>query len=161
MTSCKHSFKGEKTYNRVISVIGPKFIITCFNGGENSGIIIYTTKISTGVFFFKNFYYLCIMINKYKTQDYEFIMYGEDIPEAPEHIELIEENVKLEDNQTVPIFEFDKQQRDKKLFNEGIMSYEDLKYAYFLIKTKELKKSKKIRDYVLEKYESLSEYFSE
>ena len=31
------------------------------------------------------------MINKYKTQDYEFIMYGEDLPEAPEHIELIEE----------------------------------------------------------------------
>ena len=101
------------------------------------------------------------MINKYKTQDYEFIMYGEDLPEAPEHIELIEENVKLEDNQTTPIFEFDKQQRDKKLFNEGIMSYEDLKYAYFLIKTKELQKSKSIRDMVLEKYESLSEYFSE
>ena len=66
------------------------------------------------------------MINKYKTQDYEFIMYGEDLPEAPEHIELIEENIKLEDNQTTPIFEFDKPQRDKKLFNEGIMSYEDL-----------------------------------
>ena len=41
------------------------------------------------------------------------------------------------------------------------MSYEDLKYAYFLIKTKELQKSKSIRDMVLEKYESLSEYFSE
>ena len=101
------------------------------------------------------------MINKYKTNDYEFIMYGEDLPEAPEHIELIEENIKLEGNQTTPIFEFDKQQRDKKLFNEGIMSYEDLKYAYFLIKTKELQKSKKIRDYVLEKYESLSEYFND
>ena len=50
------------------------------------------------------------MINKYKTQDYEFIMYGEDLPEAPEHIELIEENIKLEDNQTTPIFEFDKPQ---------------------------------------------------
>ena len=101
------------------------------------------------------------MLNKYKTQDYEFIMYGEDLPEAPEHIELIEENIKLEDNQTTPIFEFDKPQRDKKLFNEGIMSYEDLKYAYFLIKTKELQKSKSIRDMVLEKYESLSEYFDE
>ena len=104
------------------------------------------------------------MINKYKTQDYEFIMYGEDLPESPEspeHIELIEENIKLEDNQTTPIFEFDKAQRDKRLFNEGIMSYEDLKYAYFLIKTKELQKSKSIRDMVLEKYESLSEYFNE
>jgi hypothetical protein len=101
------------------------------------------------------------MINKYKTNDYEFIMYGEDIPEPPTHIELIEENVKLEDNQTIPIFEFDKQPRDKRLFNEGIMSYEDLKYAYFLIKTKELQKSRSIRDAVLEKYESLSEYFSE
>lgn len=100
------------------------------------------------------------MINKYKT-DYEFIMYGEDLPEASEHIELIEENVKLEDNQTVPILEFNKPQRDVKLFNEGIMSYEDLKYAYFLIKTKELQKSKSIRDMVIEKYESLSEYFSE
>ena len=100
------------------------------------------------------------MINKYKTNDYEFIMYGEDLPEAP-NVELIEENVKLEDNQTTPILEFNKHQRDTKLFNEGIMSYEDLKYAYFLIKTKELQKSRSIRDYVLEKYESISEYFSE
>ena len=101
------------------------------------------------------------MIHKYKTNDYEFIMYGEDLPEPPTHIELIEENIKLEDNQTVPIFEFEKQQRDKKLFSEGIMSYEDLKYAYFLIKTKELQKSRSIRDAVLEKYESLSEYFND
>ena len=88
-------------------------------------------------------------------------MYGEDLPEPPTHIELIEENVKLEDHQTTPIFEFDRQLRDKRLFNEGIMSYEDLKYAYFLIKTKELQKSKSIRDAVLEKYESLSEYFND
>ena len=150
----------------MISVIGPKlFIITCFNGQKTPVFLLLTKYIykkwRTGVFFFKNFYYLCYMINKYKIQDYEFIIYGEDLPEAPEHIELIEKNVKLEDNQTTPIFEFDKQQRDKRLFNEGIMSYEDLKYAYFLIKTKELQKSKKIRDYVIEKYESLSEYFSE
>lgn len=101
------------------------------------------------------------MINKYKNQDYEFIMYGEDLPEATAPIELIEENIKIEDNQTTPILEFDKHKRDMKLFREGIMSYGDLKYAYFLIKTKELQKSKKIRDLVLEKYESLSEYFNE
>ena len=101
------------------------------------------------------------MINKYKTQDYEFIMYGEDLPTAPSDIELIEENIKLEDNQTTPILEFGKHKRDVKLFNEGVMSYEDLKYAYFLIKTKELSKSKSIRDMILEKYESLSEYFNE
>lgn len=101
------------------------------------------------------------MINKYKTQDYEFIMYGEDLPEAPSDIELIEENPKLEDNQTLPIFEFGKSRRDRKLSDEGIKTYEDLKYAYFLIKTKELSKSKSIRDMILEKYESLSEYFNE
>ena len=52
---------------------------------------LYTTKCLLEFSFFKNFYYLCYMINKYKTQDYEFIMYGEDLPEAPEapdHIEL-------------------------------------------------------------------------
>lgn len=101
------------------------------------------------------------MINKYKNQDYEFIMYGEEIPEASDPIELVEENIKIEDNQTTPIFEFDKPKRDMKLFKEGICSFEDLKYAYFLIKTKELQKSKSIRDMVIEKYESLSEYFSE
>ena len=37
------------------------------------------------------------MINKYKTNDYEFIMYGEDLPETPEHIELIEENFNYYD----------------------------------------------------------------
>lgn len=101
------------------------------------------------------------MINKYKNQDYEFIMYGEDLPEPVNPIELIEENIKIEDNQTTPIFEFDKPKRDMKLFKEGICSFEDLKYAYFLIKTKELQKSKSIRDMVIEKYKSLSEYFSE
>lgn len=102
------------------------------------------------------------MINKYKIQssDYEFIMYGENLPEAEDPVELIEENIKIEDNQTTPIYEYDKPQRDNKLFREGIMSFEDLKYAYFLIKTKELQKSKSIRDMVVEKYESLSEYFS-
>lgn len=101
------------------------------------------------------------MINKYKSFDYEFILYGEELPTTPPDVELIEENLKLEDNQTTPIFEFGKSRRDRKLLDEGIKTYEDLKYAYFLIKTKELSKSKSIRDMILEKYESLSEYFNE
>lgn len=101
------------------------------------------------------------MINKYKSQEYEYLLVGDNLPESDENNQLIEENVKLEDNQLLPIFEQNGFDRDKKLFREGIMSFNDLKHAYFLIKTKELRKSKSIREFVVEKYEMLSEYFSE
>ena len=101
------------------------------------------------------------MINKYKTGEYEFLVMGNDLPEANEITELLEENVKLEDNQLLPIYDQDNFERDKKLFRENITSYDDLKYAYFLIKTKELSKSASIRKLVIEKYESISEYFNE
>ena len=101
------------------------------------------------------------MINKYKQKDFEYLLIGDNLPESDENNILIEENVKIEDNQLLPIFEQFGFERDKKLFNEGICSFEDLKHAYFLIKTKELSKSASIRKLVIEKYESLSEYFNE
>lgn len=100
------------------------------------------------------------MLNKYKSKDYEFLMFGDELSEPDETIELLEENVKLEDNQLLPIFEQFNFKSDRKLFQEGIVSFNDLKNAYFLIKTKELNKPKSIRDMVIEKYESLSEYFN-
>ena len=99
------------------------------------------------------------MVNKYKNKDWEFLMFGEELPKADETTELVEENAKIEDNLKLPIFEQFGFQNDRKLFNEGIMSFEDLKHAYFLIKTKELNKSRSIRELVLRKYNLLSEYF--
>lgn len=99
------------------------------------------------------------MISKYKQKDFEYLLVGDELPESDENNQLIEENVKLEDNQLLPIFEQLYFDRDKKLFNEGIVSFNDLKHAYFLIKTKELQKSASIRNLVIAKYESLSEYF--
>ena len=101
------------------------------------------------------------MINKYKQKDFEYLLIGDNLPESDENNILLEENVKIEDNQLLPIFEQFGFERDKKLFIEGICSFEDLKHAYFLIKTKELQKSASIRKLVIEKYESLSEYFNE
>lgn len=100
------------------------------------------------------------MINKYKTNGYEFLMFGEDLPGPDSQVELIEENVKLEDNQLLPIFE-QYSEIDRKLFREGINSFNDLRNAYFLIKTKELNKSRSIREAILTKYNTLSEYFNE
>lgn len=101
------------------------------------------------------------MVNKYKNKDWEFLMFGEELPKADETTELVEENAKIEENPKLPIFEQFGFQNDRKLFNEGIMSFEDLKNAYFLIKTKELNKSRSIRELVLRKYNLLSEYFNE
>lgn len=101
------------------------------------------------------------MINKYKSGEYEFLLFGEDLPKSDENTQLLEENVKLEDNQLVPVFEQYFFHLDKKLFSEGIVTFNDLRNAYFLIKTKELSKSKSIRDLVIKKYEALSEYFNE
>ena len=99
------------------------------------------------------------MISKYKTKDYEYLLVGDALPESDDNNQLIEENVKLEDNSDLPIFEQLQFEKDKKLFREGIISFNDLKHAYFLIKTKELQKSASIRKLVLAKYETLSEYF--
>lgn len=100
------------------------------------------------------------MINKYKINDYEFLMFGENLPKPDNQVELIEENVRLEDNQLLPIFE-QYSEIDRKLFREGINNFNDLRNAYFLIKTKELNKSKSIREAVIAKYNTLSEFFNE
>ena len=99
------------------------------------------------------------MINKYKQQGYEYLLIGDNLPESDEINTLIEENVKLKDNLDLDIFDQLAFERDKKLFKENIATFNDLKHAYFLIKTKELQKPASIRKLVLEKYESLSEYF--
>jgi hypothetical protein len=101
------------------------------------------------------------MLNKYKNGEYEFLLFGENLPEPDEEVKLIEENVKLEDNQLLPIHEQYAFKSDRRLFNEGIETFNDLRNAYFLIKTKELQKSKSIRDLIVKKYETLSEYFNE
>lgn len=91
----------------------------------------------------------------------EFLLYGDSLTEDQSNfgVEIVEKDIKIEDNQLLPVFEQNQYQRDKKLFAEHIESFNDLKNAYFLIKTKELNKPKSIRDMVIEKYNSLSEYF--
>lgn len=111
------------------------------------------------------------MLNKYKIGDQEFLCYSDKEISFPKelNVQLIEENAKLEENQHIPLHNHTElailginpglRLPEKILFEEGIITFNDLKNAYFLIKTKELKKSKKVRDLILQKYETISTYF--
>lgn len=101
------------------------------------------------------------MLNKYKNNNYEYLMFGDELPAPNADNQLIQENAKLEENMSLPVFHKDHFDSNKRLFREHIESFDDLKNAYFLIKTKELQKSASIRKMIIEKYEALSEYFSE
>ena len=103
--------------------------------------------------------------NKYKLKNsLEFLAYANNDEELSLNpfweAELVEENVdpskkeycELQIIHASESWDIKKQTRDKKLENEGILSYLDLSNAYFLLRIKSLQKPKSIRDAVLEKY---------
>lgn len=103
--------------------------------------------------------------SKYKLKnDTEFLAYandGEELSISPLwDAELIEEDVDPSKKECCNLqiihasesWDIKKQTRDKRLENEGILSYLDLANAFFLLRIKSLQKSKSIRDLVLEKY---------
>lgn len=105
-----------------------------------------------------------MICNHYKFGDSDILVYGEKDFEIPEYLkfELKEKNVdpSREDLKDFPIFRFDllllstlhKRNRENILDEEKIISYSDLASAYFLIKIKSLRKSKRVRELVFEKY---------
>lgn len=109
--------------------------------------------------------------NKYKLKNnLEFLSYannGEELSLNPFwETELVEENVdpskkeycELQIIHAPESWNIKKQTRDKKLENEGILSYLDLANAYFLLRIKSLQKPKSIRDLVLEKYTEVVQF---
>ena len=105
-----------------------------------------------------------IKCNHYKLKDgnVEFLVYGEELNVPFETFELLHENVdpSVDEFRNLELLNvsdlytrmFSKRTVDKTLEEAGIRSFNDLSNAYFLIKTKELKKSRKVREYVEQKY---------
>ena len=109
--------------------------------------------------------------NKYKLKNsLEFLAYSNDGEELSLNpfweAELVEENIdpskkeycELQIIHAPESWNIKRQTRDKKLENEGILSYLDLANAYFLLRIKSLKKPKLIRDLVLEKYTEVVQF---
>lgn len=109
--------------------------------------------------------------NKYKLKnDLEFLAYVNNDEELSLNpfweAELVEENIdpskkeycELQIIHAPESWDIKKQTRDKKLENEGILSYLDLANAYFLLRIKSLQKPKSIRDLVLEKYTEVVQF---
>ena len=109
--------------------------------------------------------------NKYKLKNsLEFLAYANNDEELSLNpfweAELVEENVdpskkeycELQIIHAPEYWDIKKQTRDKKLENEGILSYLDLANAYFLLRIKSLQKPKSIRDLVLEKYTEVVQF---
>ena len=109
--------------------------------------------------------------NKYKLKNsLEFLAYANNDEELSLNpfweAELAEENVdpskkeycELQIIHAPESWNIKRQTRDKKLENEGILSYLDLANAYFLLRIKSLQKPKSIRDLVLEKYTEVVQF---
>ena len=109
--------------------------------------------------------------NKYKLKNgLEFLAYANDGEELSLNpfweAELVEENVdpskkeycELQITYAPESWNIKRQTRDKRLENEGILSYLDLANAYFLLRIKSLQKPKSIRDLVLEKYTEVVQF---
>lgn len=109
--------------------------------------------------------------NKYKLKNgLEFLSYANNDEELSLNpfweAELVEENVdpskkeycELQIIHAPESWNIKKQTRDKRLENEGILSYLDLANAYFLLRIKSLQKPKSIRDLVLEKYTEVVQF---
>ena len=109
--------------------------------------------------------------NKYKLKNgLEFLAYANNSQELSLNpfweAELVEENVdpskkeycELQITHAPESWNIKKQTRDKRLENEGILSYLDLANAYFLLRIKSLQKSRAIRDLVLEKYTEVVQF---
>lgn len=98
----------------------------------------------------------------------EVLLYGEELnlpdflkaelikedvdPSAEEyrHLDLLNRNLLVESI-------LGKRNRDKVLEEEHITSFNDLSNAYFLVKAKALNKSRRVREYVEEKYAEIIE----
>lgn len=103
---------------------------------------------------------------KIKDTDTEFLAYGEDL-DMSDIFELLRENVdpshdefrnlELLNAEDIHLRAFGKRTCDKVLEDAGIRTFNDLSYAYFLIKTKELKKPRRVREYVEQKYSQVIE----
>lgn len=109
--------------------------------------------------------------NKYKLKNsLEFLAYSNDGEELSLNpfweAELVEENIdpskkeycELQIIHAPESWNIKRQTRDKKLENEGILSYLDLANAYFLLRIKSLQKPKSIRDLVLKKYTEVVQF---
>lgn len=109
--------------------------------------------------------------NKYKLKNsLEFLAYANNNEELSLNpfweAELVEENIdpskkeycELQIIHAPESWNIKRQTRDKRLENEGILSYLDLANAYFLLRIKSLQKPKSIRDLVLEKYTEVVQF---
>lgn len=108
------------------------------------------------------------MINLYKTvEGDELLLYGENI-NLPEFLklELVKENVDIKDYPYHAIARFDlfmsgilgKRHRDTILEENKVNNFNDLCKEYYLIKMKQSNKSKKVREYIVDKYIELIDY---
>lgn len=110
------------------------------------------------------------MLNKYKFNNQEFLVYSDNEIKFPEdlQIQLLEENVDPSKESSIPILQFEQfmyrllHQKsripDKILEEEGITTWDHFSLAYFLIRTKQFNKPKRIRDLVVQKYADVVHY---
>ena len=110
-------------------------------------------------------------LNKYKLKDsdQELLIYTlqEDLsmPLEDLNLELIEEHPNLEQNKFIPILKAEdlltrligkqRRTRDTVLSEESIDSWNNLKAAYYAMKHDLIHFSKRIRDYITEKYSEI------
>ena len=107
-----------------------------------------------------------IKCNHYKLNDIEFLVYGEEL-NVPDTFELLHEDIdpSIDEYRNLEILSISdmyarivqKRTQDKILEDAGIRSFNDLSNAYFLIKTKELKKSRRVRELIEQKYNQVIE----
>ena len=112
-----------------------------------------------------------MILNKYKLKDsdQELLIYTlqEDLsmPLDDLNLELIEEHPNLEENKFIPILKAEdlltriigkqRRTRDVILSEESIDSWNNLKAAYYAMKHNLIHFSKRIRDYITEKYSEI------
>lgn len=109
-----------------------------------------------------------IKCNYYKNNGGAFLVYGEN-PTLPDFFkaELLQEdvdpstseyrNLDIINKELLILSLAKKRTRDTVLEEEHIRTFNDLSNAYFLIKAKLLHKSKRVRDFVEEKYAEVIE----
>lgn len=105
---------------------------------------------------------------KFKDSDNEFLIYTLteelSIPLDDLNLELIEENPDLETNKLLPLLKAEdllerlvkrSRTRDTVLSEESIDSWNNLKAAYYAMRNRMLYFSKRVRDYITEKYSEI------
>lgn len=107
-------------------------------------------------------------LNKYKlkTSDIELLIYTmtDELSLPLEDLELIQENPILEENKFIPLIKAEDllerimthgRTRDTVLSEESIDSWNNLKASYYAMKHNLIHFSKRIRDYITEKYSEI------